>query len=126
LNDAGTWKPSALPPGMAFEGDGPDKRAVPVVMPADRFFDDEPDPAQGSLADNAEILRAVCSLLDGPAKTTAVRVAALRRLAGVDRTPLRHAARKVSCSPATLLAAKKAIEQALKLNTFSEGNRRKN
>jgi hypothetical protein len=31
MTDPRTW--SALPPGMAFEGTGPDKRAVPVVMP---------------------------------------------------------------------------------------------
>jgi hypothetical protein len=111
-----------LPRGLAFEG----KAVVPVAPGPDKFFDDMPESVQGSVADSAEILRAICDLLDGPAKSTAVRVAALRRLAGVDKSPLRHAARKVSCSPATLLTAKKAIEQALKLNAFSEGKSLKN
>ena len=111
-----------LPRGLAFEGNA----VVPIAPAPSKFFDDVPEATQASVADSAEMLRAVCDLLDGPAKSSAVRVAALRRLAGVDKTPLRQAARKVSCSPATLLTAKRAIEQALKLNTFSERKTVKN
>ena len=111
-----------LPRNLAFEG----KQVVPVAPPPDRYFDDSPEPTQGSVADSAEILRAVCDLLDGPAKSSAVRVAALRRLAGVDKSPLRQAARKVSCSPATLSTAIKSIEQSLKLNTVSEAKSTQN
>jgi hypothetical protein len=111
-----------LPRGMAFEV----KQVVPVAPPPDKYFDDVPEPIQASIADSVELLRAICDLLDGPAKSTAARVAALRRIAGRDKTPLREAARKASCSPATLLTAKRAIEQALKLNTFSEGKSAQN
>jgi len=111
-----------LPRNLAFEG----KEVVPVAPPPDEFFDDPPPALRQGIADNAEILRAVCDLLDGPAKSSAVRVAALRRLAGVDKTPLREAARKASCSPATLLTAKRAIEQSLKLNIVSEAKSAQN
>lgn len=101
MNDERTWSDAALPPGMAFEGDGADKRAVPVVMPV--YHDDAPipEPIESS---QAELLRRIFAILedDNLRGSIAVRIAAIKyhwRLTGISQ---RVAARAAKCSAATL------------------------
>jgi hypothetical protein len=86
---------------MAFEGDGADKRAVPVVMPV--YHDDAPipEPIESS---QAELLRRIFAILedDNLRGSIAVRIAAIKyhwRLTGISQ---RVAARAAKCSAATL------------------------
>ena len=92
-------------------------KLVPTVEPV--YFDDEPEPTSDSSADRAELFRKICDILeDGPDKSAAVRIAALRRVAGIDTSPLRESARKLGCSHTALADAVKAIQVGLKSDSF--------
>ena len=65
----------------------------------------------------------VLDVLDGPPRTSAARVAALRRIMGRDDRPLRAIAGEIGCSVSTLHDAVKAAEAKLfsrPANTLSE------
>jgi hypothetical protein len=110
-----------LPRGYAFEGDGKDVRAVPFTMPE---VDREPEPETVTPPRDFETYaNRVLDVLDGPPRTSAARVAALRRIMGRDDRPLRAIAGEIGCSVSTLHDAVKAAEAKLfsrPANTLSE------
>lgn len=110
-----------LPRGYAFEGDGANCRAVPFTMPE---VDREPEPETVTPPRDFETYaNRVLDVLDGPPKTSAARVAALRRIMGRDDRPLRAIAGEIGCSVSTLHDAIKAAEAKLfsrPANTLSE------
>ena len=114
-----------LPRGLGFEGEGANKRAVPVELPPSSFFDDAPAPVETTFAEAVELLRWTCTVLAGPDKSAHIRTGALARVAGLDRTSLREAARKLHCSPDTLSRAMYAIQTGLKSNAFTRGKKPK-
>ena len=94
-----------------------DSNPVPTVEPV--FFDDAPEPTSASAEDRAELFRKICDILEaGPDKSAAIRIAALRRVAGFDASPLRESARKLGCSHTALADAVKAIQVGLKSDSF--------
>jgi hypothetical protein len=94
------------PRGHAFEND-----AIVPTTDAAVYFDDPPEPDD---ATRAAIFRAVCDMLtDGPGKSVALRLAALRRIAGHDQRPLRDIAADQKVSVSTLHAAIGAIRTRL-------------
>ena len=102
------------------ERKGDDVSDVAVVEPE---IYAAPEPVSVSRAEAAELLRWTCAALEGPDKSAVIRIAALRRAAGIDRTSLREAARKLHCSPDTLARAVQAIQAGIKSNTFREVRR---
>jgi len=115
----------SLPRGLAFEGTGAGKRVVPIAAPPDRFFDDPPkqDPVDDLKSEystgstQAETLRVTLGLLADcsakNAKKTVIRVAALLRVAGHDRRPVREIAQEIGCGKSTLQEAVTLIEAKL-------------
>ena len=101
-----------LPRGYAFEGEGNDVRAVPFTMPE---VDREPEPETVTPSRSWDtFLTRVLAVLEGPPRTSAVRVAALKRVAGMDNDrPLRAIAGEIGCSVSTLHDALKAAEAKL-------------
>jgi hypothetical protein len=109
----------SLPRGYAFEGEGEEVRAVPVVDPV--YHDDAETAAPPR--DFETYAERLLSVLEGPPKTSAARVAALRRIMGRDARPLRAIAGEIGCSISTLHDAIRAAEAKLfstPANTLSE------
>jgi hypothetical protein len=108
-----------LPSGLAFEKTGKESQVVPVQPAPDTFFDDPLPDINPGFSTFAERFRLICDLLDnGPAKSAAIRIAALKRILGYDNTSLRDGARKLHCSPSTLHLAVNAILKGMKSNSF--------
>jgi len=115
-----------LPRGYAFEGEGKDVRAVPFTMPD---VDPELEPETVTPPRDFETYASrVLDVLDGPPRTCAARVAALRRIMGRDDRPLRAIADEIGCSVSTIHDAIKAAEAKLfsrPANMLSEGKKEK-
>jgi hypothetical protein len=108
-----------LPRSLAYDRTGVRVEIVPIQPPPETFFDDSLPPTDRDYADFAERFRIICDLLEqGPPKSAAIRIAALRRVLGYDRSSLRQKTRELNCSPSTLHTAVKAILRGMKSNSF--------
>ena len=104
---------------LAFQRTGKKGEVVPVQPAPEVFFDDPAPVTDTDFTDFAVRFRIICDLLDeGPPKSAAIRIAALRRVLGYDRSSLREKTRELRCSPSTLHAAVKAILEGMKSNSF--------
>jgi hypothetical protein len=110
MNEANTWKPSALPPGMAFDDE---RQPVPVVEPV--YFDDAPESIESS---RAEVVRELGAFLeDGPPWSMAVRLAALKYHWRMSDLSQREAAKKAGCALATLNRTIRQVERYFQRRT---------
>ena len=104
---------------LAYENTGGRTEVVQVQPPPESCFDESLPVRDESFDDFAERFRIVCDLLEkGPAKSAAIRIAALRRVLGYDRSSLREKTAELRCSPSTLHAAVKTILRGMKSNSF--------
>jgi hypothetical protein len=85
---------------MAYEGEGDDRRAVPVVMP-DVYGPPDDAPAERS---EAGAIRTILHFLDSlPPDKAAIRIRVLLRRTRFDTGSLRESARKAGCPLTTFL-----------------------
>jgi hypothetical protein len=109
-----------LPRGIAYEGEGEARQAVPFVMPEVYQADAE---NAGPSRPWDIFLNRVLDVLEGPPKSAAVRIAAVKRIAGRDDRTLRVISAELGCPLSSLHDAIKAAETKLFAtcpNTISE------